>query len=177
MRLCLIFSIPHAVSQTCFWMTLPLPFCVGGCRPGLYPESCLVPSQGTSVADSHPVATGHLCSECLHLWGPGSGPCVGGRMGPDSLCPQGSSAAFKPLGRGLALGGSGLLLFSPLHLELPAAEGPPGPKDRVRSADSESHCLSAGEGGHHHSCFVACQLPPVLETLGRGGSGGLKLQA
>lgn len=176
MRLCLSFSIPHAVSQTCFWMTLPLAFCVGGCRPGLYPESCLVPSQGTSVADSHPVATGDLFSECLHLWGPGSGPCVGGCMGPDSPCPQGGSAAFKPLGRGLALGGWGFFCSARctwssqlLRVSLVLRT--------VFDRLTQSHGLSAGEGGHHRSCFVACQLPPVLETLGRGSSGGLKLQA
>lgn len=88
-RPCLSFSIPGLVSQTSFWMNPALLFCVGGLRPGLFPESCLVSSQGSSAADSS--SCGRRAS--LLLWGPGSGRCVGSQVRPDSPCPRGPEAA------------------------------------------------------------------------------------
>ena len=54
--------------------------------------------------------------------------------------------------------GLGLLLFSPLHLELPAGKGPPGPKDGVGLGDS--HSLFVSRGGRAPPFLLsACQLP------------------
>lgn len=145
MRLCLIFSIPHTVSQTCFWMTLPLPFCVGGCRPGLYSESCLVSSQGTSAADSSSCGQrASLLPSAGSSGGLAQRPAWAARWALTPRVPEAAQLHSSIWGVDWPRRGSGLLWFSLLHLELPAAESPPGPKDRVGSGDSESLFISRG---------------------------------
>ena len=106
-------------------------------------------------------------------------------MSPDSLCPRGGLAVFRPLGRGLAPGGLGLLFSQLLCLELPAGEGSPGPKDWVRRGEPVS--LSQGKEGTTVSVFRAatgpqCWRPREGVTTAdpmrcRGESCGLRAQA